>query len=143
MCQGAASRGRSSRARVRLIQVLLCRNFGGSFADERSNDEPLGYCSVTTTGISSICQGGMVSIRGISDWNVRHLCYLEHFVCGRDHLVEAVDCIPCGSSSASGHVGLGVGKKERTEFQLDVADEEERLVWVEPVDVGGHDVIEE
>ena len=31
-------------------------------------------------------------------------------------------------------------KKERTEFDLDVADEEEGLVWVEPLDVGGHDV---
>jgi len=84
----------------------------------------------------------MVSIGGMSDWNGggRHLGYLDHLVCGRDHLVEAVDCIPYSSSSAN--TRQFVIKERRTEFDLDVTDEEEGLVWVEPFDVGGHDVIE-
>ena len=45
----------------------------------------------------------MLSIGGMSDWNggQRHLGYLKHLARGRDHLFEAVDCIPYGSPSAN------------------------------------------
>ena len=110
-------------------------------ATKKNGDAPFGYCSVTTTGTSSICQKGGLSaggrlIRTAVDAN---LGYLEHLARGRDDLLEAMDCVPCSSRSAS---TLATLRRTLTEFALNVADEEDGPVWVEPVDVR-HDAIGE
>lgn len=50
------------------------------------------------TGTSRIYQKKRGTINEAGNHGSRRpdLCYLEHLVCGSDHLIETVDRIPCG-----------------------------------------------
>lgn len=79
-------------------------------ATKKNGDAPFGYCSVTTTGTSSICQKGGLSaggrlIRTAVDAN---LGYLEHLARGRDDLLEAMNCVSC-SPAKNRSVSKGLG----------------------------------
>ena len=69
---------------------------------------------------------------------VGNLGHLEHFVCSCNHLFEAMDRIPYIAHRQRTRQRSSKNKM-LTEFCLDVADEKDSLVWVEPLDVGGHD----
>lgn len=124
-----------------MLRVLpQCHGFDWNSSDERSLDEPLGYCSDTMTGMSSIYQNkGVVNGAGNRGGRWPNLCYLEHLSCGRNHVLEAIDRVSCGLI-VRGHARLPMEERP-TEFCLDIADEEDCFFWVEPSDAGCHDLI--